>query len=160
MLYFQTDPLCTLWFLHIATFSMLPLLALDQLIFPTIILTFIYLMLIRIAILWIADGKNQSPQWDILSLSSINDNKLLIGLFYLSSLFGCITLLCAQLFIRPPVSLPFLFPLLNSAYSCVHFVLFFIYFNYRQMFSSKSHATTQSIKHNKTNVSKKKQKNL
>lgn len=153
MLYFQSDPLCVLWFLHIATFSMLPLLALDRLIFPAIMLTFIYLMLIRIAIVWVASGKNQSPQWDILSLSSISDNTFLIGLFYLSSLFGCISLLFAQLFVRPPVSLPFLFPLLNSAYSCVHFILFFIHFNYRQIFCSNTH--------NKTNVvSKKKKKNL
>lgn len=160
MLYFQSDPLCVLWFLHIATFSMLPLLALDRLIFPTVALTFIYLMLIRIALLWLAGDKNQSQQWDLLSLSSISDNKLLIGLFYLSSLFGCISLLFAQLFIPPPVSLPFLFPLLNSAYSCAHFVLFFIYFNYRQIFSSGNTSDAQKAKHDKTNVPKKKKKNL
>lgn len=167
MLYFQIDPLCVLWFLHIATFSMLPLLALDQLIFPTVILTFIYLMLIRIAILWIAGDKSQSSQWDILSLSSISDNKLLIGLFYLSSLFGCVSLLFAQMFIRPPVSLPFLFPLLTSAYSCVHFVLFFIYFNYKQygdifsgIFDKTTKRVNQKTKHSKTNLLKKKQKNL
>lgn len=135
MLYFQYGPLCVLWFLHIATFSMLPLLALDQLVFPTVILTFIYLMLIRIAVLWMTDKRPPSPQWDILSLSYISDSKLLIGLFYLSSLLGCTSLLFAQMFVQPPVSLPFLFPLLNSAYSCVHFVLFFIYFNYKQIFS-------------------------
>lgn len=164
MLYFQTDPLFVLWFLHMATFSMMPLLALDQLVFPTVILTFIYLMLIRIAILWIADNKIPSPQWDILSLSSISDNKLLIGLFYLSGLFGCMSLLFAQMFIQPPISLPFLFPLLNSAYSCVHFVMFFIYFNYRQLSSGKLVETTQRVnrktKHNKTNVPKKEKKNL
>lgn len=158
MLYFQTDPLCVLWFLHIATFSMLPLLALDRLIFPTVILTFIYLMLVRIAILWIANDTKQSPQWDILSLSRISDSKFLIGLFYLSNLFGCTSLLFAQTFIRPPVSLPFLFPLLNSAYSCVHFVLFFIYFNYRQITFSSAPGGIQKTKHNKTNVPKKKAK--
>lgn len=134
MLYFPNDPLCVLWFLHIATFSMLPLLALDQLVFPTVILTFVYLMLIRISILWMADKRLPSSQWDILSLSCICDSKLLISLFYLSSIFGCVSLLFVQTFIRPPVSLPFLFPLLNSAYSCAHFVLFFIYFNYKQIF--------------------------
>lgn len=159
MLYFQSDPLCVLWFLHIATFSMLPLLALDRLIYPTVVLAFIYLLLIRMAILWTADGTKQSPQWDILSLSSISDSKFLIGQFYLSNIFGCSSLLFAQLFVRPPVSLPFLFPLLNSAYSCVHFVLFFIYFNYRQIFCSEF-GDTQKSKHTKINVPKKKKKNL
>lgn len=161
MLYFQTDPLCVLWFLHIATFSMMPLLALDQLVFPAVVLTFIYLMVIRIAILWMTDNRIPSPMWDILTLSSISDNKLLIGLFYLSCLFGCPTLLFAQMFVRPPVTLPFLFPLLNSAYSCVHFVLFFIYFNYRQQLLSSRFVDTNHLlidkkrKPNKTNVPKK-----
>lgn len=135
MLYFRLDPLSSLWFLHIATFSMLPLLALDQLIFPTVILTFIYLILVRVAIRWSIDGKISGvPLWDVLSLNSISDNKLFIGIFYLSSFVGCSLLVVGQLFIRPPSSLPFLFPLLISAYSCVHFVLFFIYFNIRQIF--------------------------
>lgn len=146
MLHFQNDPLWVLWFLHIAIFSMLPLLALDQLVFPTVILTFIYLMLIRIAILWMADKRLPSSQWDFLSLSSISDSKLLISLFYLSCIFGCVSLLLAQLFIQPPVSLPFLFPLLNSAYSCAHFVLFFIYFNYRQIFCNTFVDTTEHVK--------------
>lgn len=151
MLYFRTDPLCVLWFLHIATFSMMPLLALDQLVFSAIVLTFIYLMLCRIAILWMTDKSVPSPKWDVLSLSSISDNKLLIGLFYLNSLFGCSSLLSAQTFVRPPVSLPFLFPSLNSAYSCVHFVMFFIYFNYRQIFG-----VSQKTRQSKSNVPKKK----
>lgn len=159
MLYFQRDPLCVLWFLHIATFSMLPLLALDRLIFPTVVLTFIYLMLIRITLLWSAGGKTQSPKWDILSLSSICDSKFLIGPFYVSCLFGCTSLLFAQLFVRPPVSLPFLFPLLNSAYSCAHFVLFFIYFNYRQIFGDST-GDAQKAKHSKISAPKKKKKNL
>lgn len=136
MLYFRLDPLCTLWFLHISTFSMLPLLALDQLIYPTIVLTFIYLMLIRVAICWSNNDKTSTPSLlcDPLSLSSIHDNKFYIGIFYVSTFIGCSLLVVGQVFVRPPNSLPFLFPLLISAYSCVHFVLFFIYFNIRQIF--------------------------
>lgn len=136
MLYFRLDPLHTLWFLHIATFSMLPLLAIDQLIYPTIILTFIYLMLIRVAICWSTNDKTSTTLllWDPLSLSSIYDNKFYIGVFYMSTFVGCSLLVVGQVFVRPPNSLPFLFPLLISAYSCVHFVLFFIYFNIRQIF--------------------------
>ncbi|XP_031624876.1 probable dolichyl pyrophosphate Man9GlcNAc2 alpha-1,3-glucosyltransferase isoform X2 [Contarinia nasturtii] len=137
MLSIRSEPLCALWFLHIATFSMLPLLALDQLICPTIILTYIYLMLIRITIRWPTNDSTEkitAPIWDVLSFTSISDNKLFVGLFYLSSFVGCPLLVVGQLFIRPPDTLPFLFPLLISAYSCIHFVLFFIYFNIRQIF--------------------------
>lgn len=166
MLYFQFDPLCVLWFLHIATFSMMPLLALDQLVFPTIVLTFIYLSLVRITIQWVSDENTTSPHWDILSLSSISDNKLLIGLFYLSTFFGCSSLLAGQALVRPPVSLPFLFPLLISAFSCVHFVLFFIYFNYRQIFGGATiqidiaQRVTRTTNTNKSTAVNKKKKNL
>ncbi|XP_055303007.1 probable dolichyl pyrophosphate Man9GlcNAc2 alpha-1,3-glucosyltransferase [Sitodiplosis mosellana] len=136
MLYFRMDPLCALWFLHIATFSMLPLLVLDQLIYPTVVLTSIYLMLIRVAIRWSVNDEKTTklPLWDVLSLSSISDNKLFVGIFYMSTFVGCSLLVVGQVFVRPPNSLPFLFPLLISAYSCAHFVLFFIYFNIRQIF--------------------------
>lgn len=165
MLYFQFEPLCVLWFLHIATFSMMPLLALDRLVFPTIVLTFIYLMLVRITIRWVTDEKISSTPWDVLSLSSLSDNKLLIGVFYLSTIFGCSSLLAGQFFVRPPDSLPFLFPLLISAYSCGHFVLFFIYFNYRQIFGGEfvkidtAQRVTRKTKSNKTSAVNKK-KNL
>lgn len=138
MLYFRSEPICALWFLHIATFSMLPLLVLDQLVFPTIVLTFIYLILVRIAILWTTNEKISAPVWDVLSLSTISDNALFICLFYLSTFVGCALLLCGQAFVPPPKSLPFLYPLLVSAYSCVHFVLFFVYFNIRQIFGGAS----------------------
>lgn len=134
MLYFRLEPLHALWFLHVATFSMMPLLDLDHLVFPTIVLTFIYLMLIRITIQWITNAEISSPKWDVLSLSSICDHKLLVGLFYLSTIVGCSSLVIGQHFVQPPKSLPFLFPLLTSAYSCGHFVVFFAYFNYRQIF--------------------------
>lgn len=165
MLYIRSDPLCSLWFLHIATFSMLPLLAVDELIFPTVILTFIYLILIRIAILWSTDDEiTSTPIWDVLLLNSICDNKLFVGLFYLSSFVGCSSLLIGQVFVRPPESLPFLFSLLISIYSCVHFVLFFIYFNFRQIFGEATiqidtvQRVTRTMKSYRTNAVNKKKK--
>lgn len=161
MLYFSRDPLFVLWFLHIATFSMLPLLDLDRLIFPSVILTIIYLLSVRISIRWSSDEKTSTPQWDVLSLSSINDNKLFIGIFYLSTFVACSSLLVAQVFVRPPESLPFLFPLLISAYSCAHFVLFFVYFNFRQIFGGAidiaKRVNSKTIIH-KSNAANKKKK--
>lgn len=160
MLYFRCDPLCVLWFLHIATFSMLPLLDLDHLILPSVILTIVYLISIRISIRWSSDEKTSTPQWDVLSLSSINDNKLFIGVFYMSTFVGCSSLLVCQVFVRPPESLPFLFPLLISAYGCAHFVLFFIYFNFRQIFGGAidiaQRVNSKTIIHKSNAVNRKK----
>lgn len=124
-------------------------------------------MLVRITILWTTNEKITAPIWDVLSLSTISDNVVFIGLFYLSTLVGCSLLVLGQMFVPPPKSLPFLFPLLVSAYSCVHFALFFVYFNIRQIFggvtsSSKKTNTVQRVnsktQSNKTN-SKNKKKN-
>ncbi|XP_051160400.1 dolichyl pyrophosphate Man9GlcNAc2 alpha-1,3-glucosyltransferase [Leptopilina boulardi] len=66
------------------------------------------------------------------SLISIVCNKrLIIILFYLSiSGFVLLTFCCK--FMKPRKIYPDLFPLLLSVYSCGHFILFCLYFNYRQ----------------------------
>lgn len=134
MLYFNSEPLISLWFLQIASFSMLPLLALDQLVWTYVSLTVIYLVLIRLVLTLTMHSKQMlSPKWDVLSLKHIVDSELTICLYYLSTFVGCALLLFGQQFIKPPQKLPFLFPLLISAYSCIHFVAFFVYFNYRQL---------------------------
>lgn len=147
-LYFSTEPLCCLWFLQIATFSMLPLIVLDQLVYPLIVLVVAYLLIIRLVIRLTANKLQcaLSSKWDVLSLKSICDNYKAINLFYISTIFGCIPLLFGQLFVSPPESLPHLFPLLISCYSCVHFSLFFVYFNYRQLFSV-ANAKSDTLKH-------------
>lgn len=120
---------------------MLPLLVVDRLVLPVVALTLVYLLLIRLIIALMSSGSRKtilSPIWDMLSLSTINDNKLIICLFYLSTFIGCGLLFVGLLFVSPPKSLPFLFPLLISAYCCVHFVLFFIYFNYQQLFGERT----------------------
>lgn len=134
MLYFDSEPFISLWFLQIASFSMLPLLVLDKLVWAYVSLTVIYLTMIRLVLsLTIPTKQILSPKWDVLLLKHIVDSELIICLYYLSTLVGCVSLLFGQQFIKPPRTLPFLFPLLISAYSCIHFVAFFIYFNYRQL---------------------------
>lgn len=120
--------------MQIASFSMLPLLVLDQLVWAYVSLTVIYLILIRLVLALTMHSKQiLSPKWDVLLLKYIVDNELIICLYYLSTFVGCALLLLGQQFIKPPPKLPFLFPLLISTYSCIHFVAFFIYFNYRQL---------------------------
>ena len=43
-----------------------------------------------------------------------------------------VVLTTTSLTVKPPVNLPDLFPVLVSVYSCLHFLLFLIYFHYRQ----------------------------
>lgn len=157
MLYFITEPILCLWFLQIASFSMLPLFVLDELILPFILLTVIYLILIRIVVCLSTKPKHTlSPTWDLLSFCYINDNKLIICLFYLSTFVGCSLLLLCQLVVKPPKSLPFLIPLLISTYCCLHFVGFFIYFNYRQLLSTGFFTSVTSTKKTRSNPKAKK----
>lgn len=123
---------------------MLPLLTLDRLILPVVVLTGIYLLLIRLIIVLTSTNDHPtsklSSKWDVLSLNTISDNKSIIALFYLSTFVGCGSLLVGQLFVKPPKSLPFLLPLLISVYCCAHFVIFFLYFNHQQLFVTKTAA--------------------
>ncbi|XP_033207245.1 dolichyl pyrophosphate Man9GlcNAc2 alpha-1,3-glucosyltransferase [Belonocnema kinseyi] len=65
-------------------------------------------------------------------LSAVIDKEtLIIVLFYLS-MGSLVVLTFISRFMQPPKQYPDLFPLLVSVFSCGHFVLFFIYFNYRQ----------------------------
>ncbi|XP_041775526.1 probable dolichyl pyrophosphate Man9GlcNAc2 alpha-1,3-glucosyltransferase [Anopheles merus] len=138
------EPLAACWFLQIATFSMLPLLHKDGLTVP-----FVGLSLISLALLRTAQGvqssiKKRNQSLDLLHLrgllpESVANNvtgSVLVTLFYLS-LLGQMLLLVAFLCLPAPGHLPFLYPLAISAYSCGHFVLFYMYFNYRQFCSGE-----------------------
>ncbi|XP_017883344.1 dolichyl pyrophosphate Man9GlcNAc2 alpha-1,3-glucosyltransferase isoform X1 [Ceratina calcarata] len=52
-------------------------------------------------------------------------------LFY-CSILGVVILSLISGFLKPPAKYPDLFPLLISVYSCGHFIVFYLYFNYKQ----------------------------
>ncbi|XP_076289731.1 dolichyl pyrophosphate Man9GlcNAc2 alpha-1,3-glucosyltransferase-like isoform X1 [Lasioglossum baleicum] len=56
----------------------------------------------------------------------------LVRLFY-GSVIGVIALSIVSGFLEPPKKYPDLFPLLISVYSCGHFIVFYLYFNYKQL---------------------------
>lgn len=56
----------------------------------------------------------------------------IIVLFY-SSVLGIIILSVVSGFLNPPNKYPDLFALLVSMYSCGHFIIFYLYFNYKQL---------------------------
>lgn len=53
---------------------------------------------------------------------------------FCGSVVGAIILSVASVVFRPPENYPDLFPLLISVYSCGHFCVFFLYFNYKQIY--------------------------
>jgi len=131
LLYYPNDPLACLWFLIISIFSMLPLLIKDGLIIPTISLTLFYLVSAHLMVNLFSFGRNKAsskPQ-EKTFISQIPFKKIS---FYLS-LSGCAILTFCTVAFKPPNHLPDLFPLLVSVYSCAHFCVFFIYFNYCQL---------------------------
>ncbi|XP_066600567.1 probable dolichyl pyrophosphate Man9GlcNAc2 alpha-1,3-glucosyltransferase isoform X2 [Prorops nasuta] len=62
------------------------------------------------------------------------------------SMLGALTLSIASISVKPPEKYPDLFPLLISVYSCAHFSLFYLYFNYKQIFSNKKSVIKFKIK--------------
>lgn len=137
------DPLLCLWFLQVATFSMLPLLVRDNLLLAFIGLNAFYLLLIKSLTETPTQRKEKIEEYkvDILKLSRIQPihakssffDKSKLWMFYLS-LCGQVVLLILLIFVPPPVQLPHIFPLLISAFCCVHFTFFFLCFNYKQLF--------------------------
>lgn len=159
LLIFQLYPFECFWFLQIATFSMIPLLHKDGLLMAYLALTLFTLTLLNLSIHAL---NNFNPVGKISfidifnigtflqsdgSRKSTKFNIALVHTFY-GSLVGQFLLLFAFIYLQPPPQLPFLWPLLISAYSCGHFLLFLIYFNYRQFFSNDNAAATTTTNTN------------
>ncbi|XP_011645953.1 probable dolichyl pyrophosphate Man9GlcNAc2 alpha-1,3-glucosyltransferase [Pogonomyrmex barbatus] len=150
LLHFHDDPLPCFWFLIISHFSMLPLFIKDELnlaYFGTMILYFC-------AVFWMypdlfyndrtSGSLNKSKSRGrvkqhkksngslLLDLLNYNKKSWLLVMFYVSISSALLLSIVSQ-FVKPPERYPDLFPLLISVYSCGHFVIFFIYFNYVQL---------------------------
>ncbi|XP_052868362.1 probable dolichyl pyrophosphate Man9GlcNAc2 alpha-1,3-glucosyltransferase [Anopheles cruzii] len=136
ILLLPVEPFAAYWFLQVATFSMLPLLHKDGLTGA-----YLGLSLITLALPRLSTSSSATVRWDVLHIRTLLDRWIgsLVALYY-GSLLGQVALLVAFLFVPPPDALPFLYPLAISAYSCGHFVLFYLYFNYRQFYG---HATVK-----------------
>uniref|UniRef100_A0A2M4DKG8 Alpha-1,3-glucosyltransferase n=1 Tax=Anopheles darlingi TaxID=43151 RepID=A0A2M4DKG8_ANODA len=144
LLLLRLEPFAVFWFLQVSSFSMFPLLHKDGLTGPYLGLSLVTLILPRLAATSVhsINARSETLVYDVFGvqhlIGNIKGSRIatpLLTLFYVS-LLGQIALLGAFLFVKPPAALPFLFPLVISAYSCGHFVLFFLYFNYRQFVSS------------------------
>lgn len=139
ILIFPAEPFMVFWFLQVATFSMFPLLVKDGLFIAFAGLSGLYLGSIKTLIDYTKNEKHKEKNF-LQVLWRINKNdtgkfleNFMIFCYFVSSVVE-IALIIAFFFVPPPKNLPFLHPLLISAFSCCHFVLFFIYFNVKQVF--------------------------
>lgn len=139
ILIFPLEPFMSFWFLQISTFSMLPLLAKDGLVAAFIGLSGLNFLMTKLII---DTTKNEKfDKFNFLQiLWNVNKKsdrkwleKVMIFCYTLSTLVE-IFLVIGFFYIEPPRELPFLHPLLISAFSCCHFIFFFIYFNAKQIF--------------------------
>lgn len=108
--------MCT-WFVSITTFSMLPLLIKDNLLVPFISLSLIYFIFSNNIEKLIPKQSETSKMYLLRNLS----------------LLGCAFITICSIVLKPPIRYPFLWPLVISSYSCLHFVVFFLYFNFNQL---------------------------
>lgn len=136
-LYLPSDPFICFWFLLVSNFSMLPLLIKDGLLIPFVGTTMIYVVAYSI-ILKMADQNTRF--FSIFSAyrvyKAIRPNNIKKSVYFnvlstnfLLSCLGMVVLTFAAVYMKPLPRFPDLLPLLISVYSCVHFVIFFIYFN-------------------------------
>ncbi|XP_071448486.1 dolichyl pyrophosphate Man9GlcNAc2 alpha-1,3-glucosyltransferase [Hetaerina americana] len=115
-----------LWFLFITTFSMVPLLVRDGLAIPTVCLSILYPLLC----LLVASGFGSPPKNSPFRI--LMRSNFLVRYATVISLIGYFLLTWAYFTVKPLPRYPDLFPFLISAFSCAHFIPFFLYFNWMQ----------------------------
>lgn len=138
LLLFPLEPFACYWFLQIATYSMLTLYLKDGLLLAYIALQLTHFLIVKIVSALIS-GQKALVIVDVLNVGLLidlykdktTDTREKRTMFYLSIYFALILIIC-EAHVMPPKHLPHLFPLLTAAYSCAHFVMFLIYFSYKQ----------------------------
>ncbi|KFW89425.1 Dolichyl pyrophosphate Man9GlcNAc2 alpha-1,3-glucosyltransferase [Phalacrocorax carbo] len=121
-------PFMATWFLLVSTFSMLPLLLKDGLLLPS---EDLQLKPFSLSLKGYVSWFKSFP-------------KIVRSLFLLSvTLMGILSVLSAAA--HPPQGLPDLFPVSVSIISCLHFLLFLVYFNVVILWDSKNSRTQKKI---------------
>ncbi|XP_015785902.1 dolichyl pyrophosphate Man9GlcNAc2 alpha-1,3-glucosyltransferase [Tetranychus urticae] len=118
-------PFTTLWFYIISTFSLLPLMAKDGLIMPSLALTCFSL------IIYVAFFRDMGLSVDF---NLVHKARTII---FVSSICGCLFLTLASTMLKPPSRYPHIYILLNSIYSCFHFIGFTFYYHYLQFYAEE-----------------------
>ncbi|NXW52618.1 ALG6 glucosyltransferase, partial [Nyctiprogne leucopyga] len=144
-------PFMATWFLLVSTFSMLPLLLKDGLLLAYAVTTLAFLSacVASFAIFEKTSAEDLQLKPFSLSLKGYvswfkSFPKIIRSLFLLSiTLMGVLSLLSAA--VHPPQRLPDLFPVSVSVISCLHFLLFLVYFNVVILWDSKNSRSQKKI---------------
>ncbi|XP_045469283.1 uncharacterized protein LOC123676971 isoform X1 [Harmonia axyridis] len=176
LLYLPEDPFICFWFLFISVFSMLHLFIKDDLLVAAVSLLMFFSVAFFVCMKYIycitKNSNEQCPKLKFIqnilkddirdtkeenklsTLRSGNEMKqnscFLANLLFFSSMFssliGCISIFTFYLIMEPPSRYPDLFPLIISAYSCIHFIGFFLYFNFKQLQIPQDFGDIENVK--------------
>lgn len=161
LLHFHNDPLPCFWFLIVSHFSMLPLFIKDDLYlayFTTLIFYVCFVSWMWSDVFY--NDKTKSSLNKNISKNRVRKNKkskffsnlpnynkkLCLFIAFYGSILGMLLLSIVSKFIKPPEKYPDLFSLLISIYSCGHFLSFFVYFNYVQLFVLRKENLARKVK--------------
>ncbi|EZA60360.1 hypothetical protein DMN91_011301 [Ooceraea biroi] len=162
LLHFHNDPLPCFWFLIISHFSMLPLFIKDELYLAYLGTMVFYFF--SVSCMWPdifhnnktnsllnkdkSKGRIQQRYKKDKSLSNLlkYNKRTYLFIAFCGSMLGVSVLSIVSKFVEPPKKYPDLFPLLVSIYSCGHFLIFFAYFNYVQLFASRQETFANKTK--------------
>ncbi|NWH82886.1 ALG6 glucosyltransferase, partial [Piaya cayana] len=144
-------PFMATWFLLVSTFSMLPLLLKDGLLlaYTVTMLAFLSVCVASFSIFEKTSAEDLQLKQFSLSVKGYvswfkSFPKIVRSLFLLSvTLMGILSLLSAV--VHPPQRLPDLFPVSVSVISCLHFLLFLVYFNVVILWDSKNTRSQKKI---------------
>ncbi|NXN75683.1 ALG6 glucosyltransferase, partial [Himantopus himantopus] len=144
-------PFMATWFLLVSTFSMLPLLLKDGLLLPYAVtmLAFLSVCVASFSIFEKTSAEDLQLKPFSLSLKGYvswfkSFPKIVRSLFLLSvTLMGVLSLASAA--VPPPQRLPDLFLVSVSIISCLHFLLFLVYFNVVILWDSKNSRSQKKI---------------
>ncbi|NWH50335.1 ALG6 glucosyltransferase, partial [Fregata magnificens] len=144
-------PFMATWFLLVSTFSMLPLLLKDGLLlaYTVTMLAFLSVCMASFSIFEKTSAEDLQLKPFSLSLKGYvswfkSFPKIVRSLFLLSvTLMGILSVMSAA--VHPPQRLPDLFPVSVSIISCLHFLLFLVYFNVVILWDSKNSRSQKKI---------------
>ncbi|CAL8254920.1 unnamed protein product [Merluccius merluccius] len=134
-------PLMAIWFLQVSTFSMLPLLLKDGLLAPYVATSLAFLFLsthLLSALERCTEDQlrlhayRRLTAWLPARLPRLDLARIVRWKFYVSVVL-MVGLSVASVTLLPPAGLPDLFPVLVSAFSFLHFLGTFVYFNIVQL---------------------------
>lgn len=128
LLLYREHPIAVNWFALVSTFSLQPLLLKDGQIIPYTVLTLIYL----IASIEVFNSSLKLKFDNVFSLHNLSIAA------YISSVTCCILLGASALLVKPPDKYPDIHQAVNALYSCLHFVSFWLFFQYQQFSARKS----------------------